>query len=61
MRPDADIDFTRRRFRWHCWRRDVSNFAMLKYRDFDGFLVTMQHSGTHWLKYILSTSLAFAR
>ncbi|MGR8920570.1 MAG: sulfotransferase domain-containing protein [Gammaproteobacteria bacterium] len=45
-------------FRWHCWRRDVSNFALLKYRDFDGFLVTMQHSGTHWLKFMLSVALA---
>ncbi|MCZ6666198.1 MAG: sulfotransferase domain-containing protein [Gammaproteobacteria bacterium] len=46
------------RFHWHCWRRDVSNFALLKYRDFDGFLVTMQHSGTHWLKYMMSVAIA---
>jgi hypothetical protein len=47
-----------RGFRWHCRRRDLSNFAMLKYRDFDGFLVTMQHSGTHWLKYMMSVAIA---
>jgi len=45
-------------FHWHCLRRDLSNFALLKYRDCDGFLVTMQHSGTHWLKYMLSVALA---
>ncbi len=45
-------------FHWHCLRRDISNFALLKHRHFDGFLVTMQHSGTHWLKYMLSTALA---
>ena len=45
-------------FRWHCLRRDVSNFALLKHRHLDGFLITMQHSGTHWLKYMMSTALA---
>ena len=45
-------------FRWHCLRRDLSNFALLKHRHFDGFLITMQHSGTHWLKYMMSTALA---
>ncbi len=45
-------------FKWHCLRRDVSNFALLKHRHFDGFLVTMQHSGTHWLKYMMSNALA---
>ncbi len=45
-------------FHWHCWRRDISNFALLKYRDFDGFLVTMQHAGTHWLKYMMSAAIA---
>ena len=45
-------------FRWHCLRRDISNFALLKHRHFDGFLITMQHSGTHWLKFMMSTALA---
>ena len=31
---------------------------MLKHRRFDGFLVTMQHSGTHWLKYMMSAAIA---
>jgi hypothetical protein len=46
------------RFHWHCWRRDMSNFALIKYRNFDGFLITMQHAGTHWLKYMMSTAIA---
>ncbi|MSQ69360.1 MAG: hypothetical protein EXR83_14425 [Gammaproteobacteria bacterium] len=45
-------------FSWHCLRRDVSNFALLKHRHFDGFLITMQNSGTHWLKHMMSTALA---
>ena len=45
-------------FYWHCRRRDLSNFALLKYRDYDGFLITMQHAGTHWLKYMMSTAIA---
>ena len=45
-------------FALHCWRRDASNFALLKYRDFDGFLVSMQNAGTQWLKYMLSLAIA---
>ena len=45
-------------FHWLCWRRDISNFAMLKYRDFDAYLITMQHAGTHWLKFMMSTAIA---
>ncbi|WP_025899604.1 sulfotransferase domain-containing protein [Sneathiella glossodoripedis] len=45
-------------FRFHAFRRDISNFSILKYRDFEGYLVTGQHSGTHWLKYMLSCAIA---
>ena len=45
-------------FAFHSWRRDIGNFSLLKYRDFQGFLITGQHSGTHWLKYMLSLALA---
>lgn len=45
-------------FRLHSFRRDVSNFSILKYRDFEGYLVTGQHSGTHWLKYMMSCAIA---
>jgi len=46
------------RFALHCLNRDWTNFAMIRYRDFDGFLVTGQNSGTQWLKYMLSLALA---
>lgn len=46
------------KFAYHCWRRDVSNFAMLKYRDYQGFMVSMQNSGTQWLKHMMSNALA---
>lgn len=48
----------RLRFRYHCLRRDVSNFSLLKHRDYTGFLVTMHQSGTHWLKHMLATAIA---
>ena len=47
-----------RRFALHCLNRDWTNFALLRYRDFDGFLVTGQNSGTQWLKYMLSLAMA---
>jgi hypothetical protein len=30
----------------------------MKYYDFQGFLITGQHSGTHWIKWMLSHALA---
>jgi len=47
-----------RAFRLHCLNRNLFNLSMLKYRDFQGFLVTGQHSGTHWVKWMLSHALA---
>lgn len=47
-----------RRFALHCLNRDWTNFALLRYRDFQGFLVTGQNSGTQWLKYMLSLAIA---
>ena len=46
------------RFALHCANRDLTNFALLKHRDFQGFLVTGQNSGTQWLKYMLSLAIA---
>ncbi|MBI2992906.1 MAG: sulfotransferase domain-containing protein [Gammaproteobacteria bacterium] len=46
------------RFLYHCLRRDVSNFSLLKHRDYTGFLITMHQSGTHWLKHMLATAIA---
>lgn len=45
-------------FKLHCLNRDMFAMSMLKYRDFQGYLVTGQHSGTHWIKWMLSHALA---
>lgn len=45
-------------FRAHCLERDSTNLGLLRYRDYQGFLVTGQHSGTHWIKWMLSHALA---
>jgi Sulfotransferase domain len=46
------------RFHYHSLRRDVSNFSLLRHRDYTGFLVSMHQSGTHWLKHMLATAIA---
>ncbi len=46
------------RFAFHAWRREVSNASILKYRDYQGFLVTSANSGTQWLNYMLSLAIA---
>ena len=45
-------------FRIHGLNRHTTNLALLKYHDFQGFLVTGQNSGTHWIKWMLSHALA---
>lgn len=45
-------------FLYHSLRRDISNFSLLKHRHFDGFMVSMHQSGTHWLKHILASALS---
>ena len=45
-------------FRIHCANRHSTNLSILKYCEFQGFLVTGQHSGTHWIKWMLSHALA---
>jgi hypothetical protein len=45
-------------FRLHGANRHATNLALLKYYDFQGFLITGQHSGTHWIKWMLSHALA---
>jgi len=47
-----------RRFAFHAWRRDLGNLALFKYRDFQGFIVSGQNSGTKWLKSMLSLAIA---
>ncbi len=46
------------RFQARCANRHSTNLAILKYLNFQGFLVTGQHSGTHWIKWMLSHALA---
>ena len=38
--------------------RGLFNAPTLRRRQFDGMVASMQHSGTHWLKYMLSLTLA---
>jgi hypothetical protein len=47
-----------RAFRLHCLDRDNTNLNLFKHRDWQGFMVTGQHSGTHWIKWMLSLALA---
>jgi hypothetical protein len=46
------------RFYFHSLRRDLSNFALVRHRDYTGFVVSMHQSGTHWLKHMLATAIA---
>lgn len=48
-----------RLFQFHGWRRAAGNFALLKHRHCDGYLLSMHQSGTHWLKYMLANALAY--
>ena len=45
-------------FRFHSSRRDWFNFSLLEHRDFDGYMVSMHQSGTHWLKHMLSVVMS---
>ncbi len=47
-----------RAFRRFCLNRDSFALAMLKYRNFDGFFVSGQNSGTQWVKWMMSHALA---
>jgi hypothetical protein len=45
-------------FGLRCLNRHSFNLALMKYINFSGFLVTGQHSGTHWIKWMLSHAVA---
>lgn len=45
-------------FQLHALNRDLTNLSLYRYRDWQGYLVTGQHSGTHWIKWMLSYALA---
>lgn len=47
------------RFRLRLLQADLGNFSLLEHRNrADGFLVTAKHSGSQWLKYMLSVGIA---
>lgn len=46
------------RFKARSLNRALFNPTTLRRRRFDGFIASMQHSGTHWLKYMLGLTLA---
>ena len=46
------------KYKYHVLHRDCFNFSLLAHRNFDAMLITMHQSGTHWLKYMLTLSLA---
>lgn len=46
-------------FEFHGWRRELSNFSMIKHRHCDGHIVSMHQSGTHWLKFMLANAMAW--
>jgi hypothetical protein len=47
------------RFRLRLLQADLGNFSLLQHRNrADGFLVTAKHSGSQWLKYMLSVGIA---
>lgn len=49
----ADLEFA-----VHGLNRHTTNLAIMKYFDFQGYMITGQHSGTHWIKWMLSHALA---
>lgn len=59
MTTFVDLPTMEATFRRHCANRDNTNVGLLRYRDWQGFLVTGQHSGTHWIKWMLSHAIAY--
>ena len=55
--PRAADTSTQLSYAYHCLRRDISNFSLVKRRQFDGVLISMHQSGTHWLKHMLACAL----
>ena len=44
-------------FFYHCLRRDISNYSLIKNRNHAGILISMHQSGTHWLKHMLASAI----
>jgi hypothetical protein len=45
-------------FKLRCLNRNNFALGLIKYINFDGFLITGQHSGTHWIKWMMSHAIA---
>jgi len=43
---------------YHQLRRDLTNFSFLRHARFEGYIITMPQSGTHWLKHMLAEAIA---
>lgn len=41
-------------------KRDLCNLSMIRHTKCDGYIVTMKHSGTHWLRYLVSLVMSKA-
>ncbi|AKJ64453.1 sulfotransferase domain-containing protein [Kiritimatiella glycovorans] len=48
----------KRAFRMRCLNHRWFNTTMVRRRKFDGHILSMQQSGTHWLRYMLSLCMA---
>ena len=46
------------RFHYHRLRHELSNYALLRSRHWDGGLISMHQAGTHWLKFMLANAIA---
>ncbi len=46
------------RFHFHRCRHELGNYAALRLPRFDGAIVSMHQSGTHWLKYMLANAMS---
>jgi hypothetical protein len=47
-------------FRYFYYRltRDATNFSLVRRRGYDGYVVSMHQSGTHWLLHMLAAAIA---
>ena len=45
-------------FRLRNWNRLLFTTGLLRRRHFDGYILSMQQSGTHWLRYMLGICMA---
>lgn len=47
-------------FKLNCLKKDISNFSLLRNcnRHVDGYFISMQHSGTHWFKYMIGLAIS---